>query len=324
MRSATSATCSSTSPRTRRCSSGSTATRTRGPKPQENFAREIMELFTMGVGNYTEADVYAGARVFTGWNLTRPGAAAGGTQQYEFFYNAEPARHRRQDLQLPDLSRRQQDDPGARGGRRHAGRHRSDRRARRHPETGALAGRESCIGFFVSGVRAAAMRRWSTASPACICAAARHASRHARRCCCRRSSGRARSSRATPGRWSSSPARSRKTAGSDSRSDDALTPLVEHGTDLFEPPDVERLGRWGRRWFSTGAMLARMNFASALDDQPEIRPRDAARPHAKTPESLLSFMLDRSRAGADRRGASASCRNYCARPARGPAATRSS
>jgi uncharacterized protein (DUF1800 family) len=57
-------------------------------KPQENFAREIMELFTLGVGNYTETDVYAGARVFTGWNLARPGAAADGTQHYEFVYNA--------------------------------------------------------------------------------------------------------------------------------------------------------------------------------------------------------------------------------------------
>ena len=28
-----------------------------------------MELFTFGVGNYTEQDVYAAARVFTGWNL---------------------------------------------------------------------------------------------------------------------------------------------------------------------------------------------------------------------------------------------------------------
>src|SRR5262249_23004791 len=35
-------------------------------KPQENFAREVMELFTMGVGHYTEPDVYAGARTFTG------------------------------------------------------------------------------------------------------------------------------------------------------------------------------------------------------------------------------------------------------------------
>ena len=41
--------------------------------PNENFAREVMELFTMGVGNYTEKDVREGARAFTGWyfdNLT--------------------------------------------------------------------------------------------------------------------------------------------------------------------------------------------------------------------------------------------------------------
>lgn len=36
--------------------------------PNENFAREIMELFTMGVGNYTEKDVREAARAFTGWN----------------------------------------------------------------------------------------------------------------------------------------------------------------------------------------------------------------------------------------------------------------
>jgi len=35
----------------------------------ENFAREVMELFTMGVGNYTEMDVREGARAFTGWNF---------------------------------------------------------------------------------------------------------------------------------------------------------------------------------------------------------------------------------------------------------------
>lgn len=36
--------------------------------PNENFAREIMELFTMGVGNYTETDIREAARAFTGWN----------------------------------------------------------------------------------------------------------------------------------------------------------------------------------------------------------------------------------------------------------------
>ena len=35
----------------------------------ENFAREVMELFTMGVGNYTEEDVREAARAFTGWNF---------------------------------------------------------------------------------------------------------------------------------------------------------------------------------------------------------------------------------------------------------------
>jgi uncharacterized protein (DUF1800 family) len=38
-------------------------------RPQENFGREILELFTLGVGAYTEADVLAAARVFTGWNM---------------------------------------------------------------------------------------------------------------------------------------------------------------------------------------------------------------------------------------------------------------
>jgi uncharacterized protein (DUF1800 family) len=35
--------------------------------PNENYAREVMELFTLGIGNYTEDDVKEGARAFTGW-----------------------------------------------------------------------------------------------------------------------------------------------------------------------------------------------------------------------------------------------------------------
>ena len=35
--------------------------------PNENFAREVMELFTLGRGNYSEADVKEAARAFTGW-----------------------------------------------------------------------------------------------------------------------------------------------------------------------------------------------------------------------------------------------------------------
>jgi uncharacterized protein (DUF1800 family) len=37
--------------------------------PNENFARELMERFTMGIGTYTEADVRAAAYAFTGWQL---------------------------------------------------------------------------------------------------------------------------------------------------------------------------------------------------------------------------------------------------------------
>lgn len=46
-------------------------------KPNENYAREIMELFTLGIGNYTEQDVKEAARAFTGWQ----------TQPVGFFFN---------------------------------------------------------------------------------------------------------------------------------------------------------------------------------------------------------------------------------------------
>src|SRR5581483_9658550 len=46
--------------------------------PNENYAREVMELFTMGIGNYTEQDVKEGARALTGWALGR----ASGTSRF--------------------------------------------------------------------------------------------------------------------------------------------------------------------------------------------------------------------------------------------------
>lgn len=39
--------------------------------PNENYARELMELFTLGIGNYTETDVRESARAWTGWILAR-------------------------------------------------------------------------------------------------------------------------------------------------------------------------------------------------------------------------------------------------------------
>ncbi len=38
-------------------------------EPNENFAREVMELFTLGQGHYTETDVKEAARAFTGWSV---------------------------------------------------------------------------------------------------------------------------------------------------------------------------------------------------------------------------------------------------------------
>ena len=40
--------------------------------PNENFAREVMELFTLGEGHYTEKDVTEAARALTGWSYDRP------------------------------------------------------------------------------------------------------------------------------------------------------------------------------------------------------------------------------------------------------------
>jgi uncharacterized protein (DUF1800 family) len=40
-------------------------------RPNENFARELLELFTLGEGHYGEADIKAAARAFTGWTVDR-------------------------------------------------------------------------------------------------------------------------------------------------------------------------------------------------------------------------------------------------------------
>lgn len=47
-------------------------------RPNENYAREVMELFTVGIGNYTEQDIKEAARAFTGWSLVNG----------QFFFNS--------------------------------------------------------------------------------------------------------------------------------------------------------------------------------------------------------------------------------------------
>lgn len=52
--------------------------------PNENFAREVMELFTLGEGNYTEQDIREAARAFTGYQMDRfSGGASHNTRQWD-------------------------------------------------------------------------------------------------------------------------------------------------------------------------------------------------------------------------------------------------
>ncbi len=52
-------------------------------KPNENFARELMERFTLGVGNYRQSDVSNAARAFTGWRFNKETVA----------FEINPSRH---------------------------------------------------------------------------------------------------------------------------------------------------------------------------------------------------------------------------------------
>lgn len=52
--------------------------------PNENFAREVMELFTLGRGNYTENDIKEAARAFTGWTANLQGQFVFRKGQHDF------------------------------------------------------------------------------------------------------------------------------------------------------------------------------------------------------------------------------------------------
>jgi len=53
--------------------------------PNENYARELFELFTLGIGNYSEDDVKNSARAFTGWSLATAGwLKRGGESEFQF------------------------------------------------------------------------------------------------------------------------------------------------------------------------------------------------------------------------------------------------
>ena len=260
--------------------------------PQENFGREVMELFTVGVGNYTEPDVYAAARVFSGWNLARPGAAADGSQHYEFSYFAN-----NHDVAAKTFSFAIYPDGGKTIPARAAAAGMQDgidfiNGLAAHPNTARYLATK-LYRFFVSEF--GAVNETFVNRVAAVYLRTGGSMREVMR-----------EVLSSPEFWDASayftryswPAefvtRAFKDVGWSGFSvNDALTPLANMGQILYEPPNV---AGWelGQSWFSTSAMLARMNFASALAGNQKFKLTTAVKAAnaSKTPEALLSYMLD--------------------------------
>ena len=60
--------------------------------PNENWGRELLELFSMGVGSYTEKDVYEASRAFTGWSF-RSNDSAWRWGQFGWSFDYRPEEH---------------------------------------------------------------------------------------------------------------------------------------------------------------------------------------------------------------------------------------
>ena len=257
-------------------------------QPQENFARELMELFTMGVGNYAETDVYAGARVFTGWNLQRVGGANG---YNAFFYDARQHETSAKDFSFAIY-------PG--GSKRIPARAEADgmqdgvdliNACVSHPATGPRLARKlyayfvneveepdaSLIAamasdYYQSGFEIKPMLIRLVTSPQFV-----DPSTYFKRY-------------SWPAEFVVRAIKEMGWAGFSVN--DALNPLITMGQQLFEPPDV---AGWdlGQAWFTSGAMLARMNFAAQLATNQKFALRDAAKGEVHSPENLVSWSMDR-------------------------------
>ncbi|MGH9347793.1 MAG: DUF1800 domain-containing protein [Vicinamibacterales bacterium] len=265
-------------------------------KPQENFGREVMELFTVGVGNHTEADVYAAARVFTGWNL-RPSASYtnddyGDINAYqEFVYNAAEHDTSAKTFSFPIYGNGSRTIP-----------ERSESAGMQdgvdvitalalHPETARRLARK-LWNFFISETH--------PPDPAFVTNAAAVYLQHGTEI-------RPVVQYVLTSPWFNDPsmryaryswpaefvARAIKEVGWQGFSlDKVRAPLANMGMLLFEPPNV---GGWplGAGWFSTGTMLARSNFAATLAASQKDFLAAALEPEGGTPQALLAAMLDR-------------------------------
>ena len=268
---------------------GRTNTRAR---PQENFGREIMELFTWGVGNYTEDDVYAAARVFTGWNLGRSGEIRDvGTGYYEFSYNANRHDTSAKTFTFPIYQDGNRTIPARTGAAGMQDGLDFITALAIHPETARRLARK-LWGFFVTEA--------ADPDPAFVTSVANVYLQNGT------------DMKSVVGYilgspWFSAPeyaysryawpveyvVRAIKEMGGLGFSvNTALTPLTNMGQTLFEPPDVSGWSL-GADWFSTGTMLARMNFAATLASNQKFNlGRDAAT-YGGSPEQVLGFLLAR-------------------------------
>ena len=260
-------------------------------RPQENFAREVMELFTIGVGRFTESDVYAGARVFTGWNLQRIGEARDPLGFYQFFYNAAQHDTNAKVFSFPIYADGSKTIPG-----RAASAGMQDgldllAALARHPETGRRLARK-LWSFFISEIQApdeSFVTRIANVYMGSDC----HMSPVVRAVLSSQEFD-ARSSYFARYSWPVEfVARTLKEVGPAGFTlNSALGPLSNMGQQLFEPPDVAGWER-GQAWFTTAAMLARMNFAATVTSRQRNDIAAGAEGNGATPEALLSFYLDR-------------------------------
>ena len=261
-------------------------------RPQENFGRELMELFTTGVGHYVEEDVYAAARVFTGWNLRAVGdRTSAATSYYEYVYNAaqhDPTAKTFTFAVMPDGSKTIPARAAVDG--------EQDgidliRALARRPQTAERLARRFWA-YFVSEF---------TAPPNSLIDSMKDAYL-----------GKDTSIKAMLARLFTSAefldptvvnsryswpvefvVRAIKETGWSGLSvDAAMNPLVNMGQQLYEPPDVNG---WelGPGWFGTASMLARMNFAATLMANQRFNLQQASASARNTPEALFDLHLKR-------------------------------
>jgi uncharacterized protein (DUF1800 family) len=267
---------------------GRTNTRQR---PQENFGREIMELFTFGIGNYTEPDVYAAARVFTGWNLQNQGNLRTTDGYYEFVFRAAQHDPSEKTFTFPIYGNGNKTIPARSGDAgMQDGLDFIDALAT-HPNTARRLARR-LWSYFVSETEAAPRSFVDAAAQVYLQndTEIRPLVRFILR---------------SP--WFIDPAnyyaryawpvefvvRAVKEIGWTGYSiDNARVPLANMGQALFEPPDVAGWST-GEAWFSTGAMLARMNYAASLALNQKFNLGRAALVHGESPERVLEYFLDR-------------------------------